>query len=724
MNFLNIDNYISELKKYDIYNEDIDKIIEAYEFATMAHQGQFRKSGEPFIIHPITVSLIIAEWRLESDLIIAGLLHDVIEDTFYSYEDISEKFGVHIAILVDGVTKLDKVKYTDKEVFQADNLRKMILAMAKDVRVILIKLADRLHNMRTLQFQREDRKKPIAQETLEIYAPFAHKLGMFQVKMELEDLCLYYLDNEKYLEIEEKVNKKNLDRHNNIEKIIEILKKALLDFNIEYIDIYGRAKNYYSIYKKMVIQKKLFSELYDVIAVRIIVKDIKDCYGALGVVHSLWSPIPNRFKDYIATPKPNMYQSLHTTVLSNLSSPFEIQIRTEEMHQIAEYGIAAHFKYKHKNSTDSKLYDTLTLIGQIFEQEQESATSLDYLNNVKYELNSELIYVFTPQGKVIELPKGATPIDFAYKIHSDIGNKCIGAKVDGRIVPLNFELENGKIVEIITSKASGGPSRDWLKFVKSNQTKNKIKQWFKKERHEENVEKGKEILDREIIKNGFKIKDFLNSEYLNIILHRLSLSKLEDLYAAVGYGGILTNQVIPKLRELVREKQKEKEETIINNDNINVTKKKRKKSNNGIIVEGLDETDIRIAKCCNPVPGDNIIGFITRGRGITIHQINCSNLETSEESRNRYIEVSWSSNKLASYEAGLELTVDDRKGILAEIAVLPSSLNISLNSINSRKLNTGMVIINIVLEINSKNELEKIIAKFKQIKGVISVKRF
>ena len=725
---MNREIYIQKLEALNLEGINIERIIRAYDFGAKAHEGQFRKSGEPYFIHPAEVSLILAELEMDDDTLIAGLLHDVIEDTAYTYENLSLEFGESVAYLVDGVTKLGKIHYETKEEREAENLRKMFLAMAEDIRVILIKLADRLHNIRTLKFQTDDKKREKAQETLEIYAPIAHRLGIFKIKWELEDLSLLYIDPEGYYDLVARVNRKRSEREAYIHDVISQLKEELQAIGI-YAEISGRPKNFYSIYKKMVYQHKSFNEIFDITAVRIILDSVKDCYGVLGIVHTLWKPIPGRFKDYIAMPKANMYQSLHTTVISGVGDPFEIQIRTKEMHAVAEYGIAAHWKYKEgkddgKDSAD--LDNKLSWLRSMMEVQKDLESPTEFMDSLKFELTSNQVYVFTPQGKVVELPMGSTPVDFAYKIHSAVGNKCVGAKVDGRIVPLNFVLENGKIIEIITSKTATGPSRDWLKFVRSTEAKNKIKHWFKKERREENIEKGKEMLDREIRRNGFHMKDFLKSEWQELILKRLTVKTLEDLYASVGYGGILTGQVIPKIRELYKEDEKKNRE----NQSITLTtqqfkppSKKIDKGNQGIIVEGIDNTLVRFAKCCSPVPGDRIIGFITRGRGVTVHRLDCSNLETHEEARNRYIEVSWAKDEIVAYQSEIQVVAQDRKGLLSEITMLMAETNVVVNGVNARRTKDGIALINLSLEIQNTEQLTRIINRFRSMADVIDVKR-
>lgn len=725
---LNREIYLQKLKALDLKGINIERIMKAYDFGAKAHDGQFRKSGEPYFIHPAEVSLILAELDMDDDTLIAGLLHDVIEDTEYTYQQIAEVFGESVAYLVDGVTKLGKIHYETKEEREAENLRKMFLAMAEDIRVILIKLADRLHNIRTLKFQTDDKKREKAQETLEIYAPIAHRLGIFKIKWELEDLSLLYIDPEGYYDLVARVNRKRSEREAYIHDVISQLKEELKNVGI-YAEISGRPKNFYSIYKKMVYQHKNFNEIFDITAVRVILDSVKDCYGVLGIVHTLWKPIPGRFKDYIAMPKANMYQSLHTTVISGIGDPFEIQIRTKDMHAVAEYGIAAHWKYKEGKDNDkdnADLDNKLSWLRSMMEVQKDLESPTEFMDSLKFELTSNQVYVFTPQGKVVELPAGSTPVDFAYKIHSAVGNKCVGAKVDGRIVPLNFVLENGKIVEIITSKTAAGPSRDWLKFVKSTEAKNKIKHWFKKERREENIEKGKEMLEREIRRNGFHMKDFLKSDWQEAILKRLTVKHLEDLYASVGYGGILTGQVIPKIRELYKEeerKHRENQSVTLEQSAYKAPPKKQDKGNQGIIVEGIDNTVVRFAKCCSPVPGDRIIGFITRGRGVTVHRMDCPNLETHEEARSRYIEVSWAKDEIVAYSSEIQIVAQDRKGLLSEITVLMAETNVVVNGVNARRTKGDIALINLNLEIQNTEQLTRIINRFRTMPDVIDVKR-
>jgi GTP pyrophosphokinase len=676
----------------------------------------------------------LAELELDEDTIIAGLLHDVVEDTKYTLEDVSKEFGEQVSLLVDGVTKLGQIHYETKEERQAENLRKMFLAMAKDIRVILIKLADRLHNMRTLKYMTDSKKKEKAEETLEIYAPIAHRLGISKLKWELEDLSFLYLDPEGYYDLVSKVNKKREERENNINNVIIELKKAVAEDDI-HCEITGRPKNFYSIYKKMAYQNKTFEEIYDLTAIRIIVESIKDCYGVLGIAHNLWIPLPGRFKDYISIPKPNLYQSLHTTVMSGAGEPFKIQIRTAEMHRIAEYGIAAHWKYKEGiESSQGEMENRLSWLRQMMEWQRDLSDPKEFMDSLKIDLFTNQVFVFTPEGEVIDLPLGSTPVDFAYKIHSAVGNKCIGAKVNGRIVPLNFQLANGQIIEVLTSNNAAGPSRDWLKFVKSNQAKNKIKNWFKKERREDNIKEGKDMLDREIKRSGFHPKELLKDDWVDPIIEKLGMNTIEDLYAAIGYGGIMLNQIVPKLKE--KHKLENKPTTSLLEQMAEGfdpehqprererEKKRKQKAANGVVVKGVDDMLVRFAKCCNPVPGDNIIGYITRGRGVTIHRTDCVNFEKSEDAQSRFIEVSWDKKEQqTSYSSEVQIIAPDRKGLLGEVTVLITDLNLTVTGVNAKLSKNNIAIINLTLEISNSEQLTKLINKIKSMPDIIEVKR-
>ncbi len=721
---MNLNEYLSQLREYAPY-VDMALIEDAFLFGQKAHEGQLRKDGSPFFDHPANVSLILAQLEMDEKTIVAALLHDTVEDTEVTLEDVVAKFGEEIAALVDGVTKLEVINYETKQERQVENLRKMFLAMASDIRVILIKLADRLHNIRTLGAMTIEKQKEKAEETIEIYAAIAHRLGIFTIKWELEDLSLKYYDPEGYRDLVQKVNLKRTERESIINDYIRQIAEALGALHLEF-EIYGRPKNFYSIYKKMKYQHKEFDEIYDLTAIRIICEDIKDCYSALGAVHTLWKPIPGRFKDYIAMPKPNLYQSLHTTLMGN-GEPFEIQIRTREMHEIAEYGIAAHWKYKEgTKNTHQEMEEKLNSFRQMMAFQSDLKDPSEFMKSLRLDLFNSEVFVFTPDGAVLDLPIGATPVDFAYRIHTEVGNKCVGAKVNGRIVPLNYQLQNGQRVEILTSKGSMGPSRDWLKFVKSTQAKQRIKQWFKKERRDENVEKGQEMLVSEVRKQNIPTKAVLNDDFLDPILKRLSLKNVEDLYNAVGYGGILTSQVIPKIREKYNKERKEeqmKEAAEVFKPEEVVKKPSPKRNEAGVTVKGMDDILVRFAKCCSPVPGDDIIGYITRGRGVTIHRSDCENFEKSEDARNRFIEVAWATDTEASYLTHVQIISSDRKGLLTDITMLMHEQSMMMTGINAKIDKKGIAIVNLSIEISDIEELNKLMRKLKAMEEVIEVKR-
>ncbi len=716
-----LEKLISKIEQYNP-QADLQMVIKAYQYADAAHEGQLRNSGEKYIVHPVNVALILAELNMDTPTIIAGLLHDVIEDTNTSYDKIVEEFGKEVADIVDGVTKLKKLKYKTKQENQAENLRKMVLAMAKDIRVIIVKLADRLHNMRTLEYMTDEKKKEKALETLEIYAPIAHRLGMSKIKWELEDLSLRYLDPENYYDLVEKVSKRRREREAYIQNIISILKEKLSEMDI-HCDISGRPKNFYSIYKKMFNQGKTFEQIFDLTAVRILVDNIKDCYGALGIVHTLWKPLPGRFKDYIAMPKPNMYQSLHTTVIGNEGEIFEVQIRTYEMHKTAEYGIAAHWKYKEGYSKSDSFDDKLTWLRQLLEWQADLNDPREFMETLKIDFFTDEVFVFTPKGDVINLPDGSTPIDFAYRVHTAVGNSCVGAKVDGRIVPINYKLKNGNIVEVITSVNSGGPSRDWLKIVKSTQAKNKIKQFFKQKDKDFNVARGKEMLEKEIKRLGYKPNEILRDEWIKNTATKVSINSIDDLYSAIGYGSITLNQVIGKLKEYYNEFYKITDENAFIESKLQQTQQKKSKHTQGVNVKGVDNVKVRFSKCCNPVPGDDIIGFITRGRGVSIHRTDCPNIVYNDESSERLIEVSWDIEKKASYNAEVQVRAIDRSGILAEVAARVTDSGAGLISLNARTSKERLVNINMILEINDIEQLKELMKKLRKIKNVTDVFR-
>lgn len=714
---------------------NVELVEKAYYFGKKAHEGQFRKSGEPYFIHPIAVANILASMELDIETITAGLLHDVVEDTEYTYEDIEKEFSKEVADLVDGVTKLGQIKYQSKEETQAENLRKMFLAMAKDIRVILIKLADRLHNMRTLKYMSPEKAKSKAKETLEIYGGIAHRLGISKIKWELEDLALRYIDPDGYYDLVDKVAIKRSQREAYIEQIVELLNEKFEEVNI-HCDVYGRPKHFYSIYRKMNNKHKDFEEIFDLTAVRIIVDTVKDCYAVLGMVHTLWKPMPGRFKDYIAMPKPNLYQSLHTTVIGPNGEPVEIQIRTMEMHTIAEYGIAAHWKYKEgkTNLREDKVEEKLQWLRQMMEWEKDLKDPHEFLDALKEDVFNSQVYVFTPKGDVIEMPAGATPIDFAYRVHTNIGNKCVGAKIDGRIVPIDYKLQNGNIVEILTSSNSNGPSRDWLNIVKTPNAKSRIRQWFKKERREENIERGTEILEKEYKKYGLPLREPALEKYMLQIAKKFNQPSVEDLVATIGYGGIMVSQVVPKLRDYyikeVKKPQKDnsksgEEEFKKHNLSDAEYKKKRKKNNcQGIIVKGLDNILIRFAKCCNPLPGDEIIGYITKGRGVAIHRKDCLNAQQEGKAfQNRLVEVAWANSDKGKFEGEVQIKAADRKGIINDITHTVAVDKVGLNGINARKGKNDVVNINLLIEVNNIDELNELMRKIKAIPGVEEIYR-
>ncbi|MBZ4644841.1 MAG: (p)ppGpp synthetase, RelA/SpoT family [Clostridia bacterium] len=718
--------YRKLIEKVNKYNPqcDWDMLSRAYKFSKEAHEGQHRVSGEPYIMHPLEVAHILADLELDCESLVAGILHDVIEDTSYSYEEIKNMFGEQVALLVDGVTKLGKIPYTTKEEQQVENLRKMFLAMAKDIRVILIKLADRLHNMRTLKSMPEDKQREKAKETLEVYAPLAHRLGITKIKWELEDLSLRYLDPIAYYEIVESIAQKRQERDAHIKAIIDTISARLKEIGIQgHID--GRPKHFYSIYRKMFAQGKSIEEIYDLFAVRVIVNSVKDCYGVLGMVHELYKPIPGRFKDYIAMPKPNMYQSLHSTVIGPAGKPFEIQIRTWDMHRIAEYGIAAHWKYKEGKTGTSDLDSKLAWVRQLLEIQRDLTDAEEFMQTLKIDLFADEVFVFTPKGDVINLPAGSTPIDFAYAIHSAVGNRMMGAKVNGKIVPIEYVLKNGDIVEILTAATVHGPSRDWLKIAKTSQARNKINQWFKKDKREENIARGKELIEKELKKIGLTHNQLFKNEWVEIVLKKYSFNSLDDLYANIGYGGISASKVVTRLRDEYKKTIKPEtpevmpEETDVPS-NIN---KRRKQNNNGIIVKGIENCLVRLSRCCNPVPGDEIIGYITRGRGVSIHTKDCSNVSYSDDEKNRLIEVAWETSQSAAYLSDIQVLANDRSGLLVEVTNSVADSKIPLKAMNARTSKEKIAVINLTLEITDTEQLDKIIKKLRKIDGVFEVNR-
>lgn len=709
---------INKIKEYNP-DADFDKITEAFDMAEEHHRGQKRNSGEDYIIHPFNVALILAGMNMDTQTIIAGLLHDTVEDTDVTYDDVKEKFGVDVANIVDGVTKLTKLKYKSKKEKQAENIRKMVLAMAKDIRVVIVKLADRLHNMRTLEYMTPAKKKEKALETIEIYAPIADRLGMSRVKWELEDLSLRYLEPEKYYKLVDMVNKRRHERESLINSIISRLEESLENVGIK-SEIYGRPKNFFSIYKKMAIKGKAFDEIYDLSAVRVLVEDIKDCYGVLGVVHTLWKPIPGRFKDYIAMPKPNNYQSLHTTVIDDNGETFEVQIRTYDMHKIAEYGIAAHWKYKSGATKTTPFDKNLTWLRQLLEWQKDLNDPEDFMETLKVDFFADEVFVFTPNGDVINLPEDSTPIDFAYRIHSDVGNTCVGAKVNGRIVPLNYRLKNGNIVEVITNSSSG-PSMDWLNIVKSPQARKKITQYFKIKNRDKNIERGEQIIEREIKKMGYRPSDLMKEEYIDEVSERMGTSSKDDLYAGLGFGSITINQILFKLVEIYKREHKKDAEVL--EQKVKKFAASENRSTDGIKVKGdADNLKIRFAKCCNPVPGDDIVGYITIGRGISVHRRDCKNI-INQDVNKRFINVSWDEEEITSYNAAIEVRALDKPNVISDVANRIHDAKFDLTRFNARKNRDGDVIISLSIEITDKNDLQKMISKLRRVENVLDVYR-
>lgn len=713
------------VKKYSP-NTNFEMIDKAYRVALDAHKEQKRYSGIPYILHPLNVAITVAEMELDWQSICAALLHDVVEDTDYTADDIKEMFGTQVAELVDGVTKLDKIQFTSKEEREMENLRKMFLAMAKDIRVIMIKFADRLHNMTTLISMTEEKQREKARETLNIFAPLAHRLGMYKIKWELEDLSLKYIDPVAYYEIVEGISQKRQEREAFIAHVKSALTDKLTGIGIKCV-IDGRPKHFYSIYRKMFTQNKTLDQIYDLFAVRIITENLHDCYAALGAAHELYIPMPGRFKDYIAMPKPNMYQSLHTTVIGPDGIPFEIQIRTKEMHAIAENGIAAHWKYKEGTSaSDAKMEQNLAWVKQLLEIQKDATDEEEFLSALKIDLFTDQVFVFTPKGDVMSFPAGATPIDFAFAVHSAVGCKMQGAKVNGKIVPLDYAMQNGDIIEIITSSAVHGPNLDWLKIVKTSQARNKINQWFKKENREENIVKGKEMLEKELKRQSISSLNLLRTEYLDPLIKRYGFKSHDDLYSAVGFGGMPVNKVISRLKEEYRKDSATSNELMPADIVSSSPKSKKSSSSSGIVIEGIDSCLIRYAHCCNPVPGDKIVGYITRGRGVSIHRQDCANIAnaySNEEEKARLIEVSWEINKEVAYLSNIKIVANDRNGMLVDIANIVSDAKVPVKGMNARTTKDGLAIVEITLEITNVEELEKVINKLGAVSGVIDVSR-
>ena len=716
---------LKELMGKSGYKFDLERIDKAYNFALEAHKDQRRVSGLPYILHPTSVACILVNLGMDTDSIIAALLHDVVEDTEYTLEDVTKLFGADIALLIDGLTKLSKIKYSNREEQQAENLRKMLIAMSSDIRVIIIKLADRLHNMRTIGCMKEQKRRDKALENMEVYAPIAHRLGITAVKEEMEDLSLRYLDPIGYAEIEEELNNTAHDR----EDFIASLKEEILERSrdtVPNMSIKGRVKSIHSIYRKTFMKGKTVDEIYDIFAVRVIVDSVIDCYNVLGIIHDIYKPIPNRFKDYISTPKPHMYQSLHTTVINHRGIPFEVQIRTWDMHHTAEYGIAAHWKYK--AGVDSKNGDSLdehlSWVRKMLDIQKEAVDATDIVSTIKTDLNPNEVFVFTPKGDVINLPSGATVIDLAYTIHSAVGNSMIGAKVDRRIVPIDYQLKTGEIVEILTQKDAQGPKRDWLKIVRTSEARSKIRSWFKKEKREENIEEGKAEFERELRKNAMNIPEKELEDFLSKVNLKIQVNTLEDFYAAIGYGGIQLWKIMPRIRELYQKiygKQNTEPVAVPTPQQTH-----RKKVGSGVIVEGMDDVLIKFSRCCNPVPGDDIIGFITRGYGVSIHKCGCTNVPedvSKAEEPERWVSAHWEQSVREVFQTSLEIIGMDRTGFLADVSNQLSALHIMIRSLNCKELPGGMAIINVTIDVTDTAHLKSIISRLSGVRGITSINR-
>ena len=722
-----IEDIISTVKKQK-GRRDIKIIQKAYEYAKSKHGDQLRKSGEPYIIHPVQVAYTLATLGMDDNTICAALLHDVLEDTNTTYEELEKEFNSEVAYMVDGVTKLGKLQYASVEEQQVENYRKMFLAMGKDIRVILIKLSDRLHNMRTLKYLSRDRQIANAKETMELYAPLANRLGVYSLKWELEDLSFKYLYPEDFREIVEGIDKKREERLKFIELIMDQIKAELKKQKID-AEVTGRAKHLYSIYRKMKRDNSTLDQIYDLFALRIIVNSVKDCYAALGIVHDLYNPMPGRFKDYIAVPKPNMYQSLHTTLIGPKGTPFEVQIRTWDMHRVAEYGIAAHWAYKESSFFSGKKAnvkveeDKLAWVRETLEWQSDMQDPEEFMQTLKKELFEDEVYVFTPKGAIKVLPKGATPIDFAYQIHEQIGHHMVGCKINSKMMPIITPLKSGDIVEILTSDQSKGPSRDWLKFVKSSGARNKILSWFKKNQREENIEKGKEIIERELKKIGVKHDDLFKPEFINAALNRYKYSTIDDMYASVGFGSISSGKIIARMLEEYRKVHKEDdiEKTLeaLSKEKVH----KEKPSQNGIIVKGIDNCLVKLSKCCNPVPGDEIIGYITRGRGVSVHRTDCVNTKKLLEEGNRIIDVYWSDTKKTAYSADIEVYANDRLGLLADVVKVLGDNKCNIMAVTSKTNRERIAVIELTIEVENTEKLNNVLKNLRKVDSVYEVKR-
>lgn len=714
-------------------------VQKACDFAAYVHKEQYRQSGEPYIMHPIQVAGILANLKMDPETVAAGFLHDTVEDTLITLGDIEELFGKDVAVIVDGVSKISKIKYKSNQEQLAENHRKLLLAMSHDIRVIIVKLADRLHNMRTLQHLRPDKQRRISNETLEIYAPLAERLGISTIKWELEDISLRYLNPQQYYRIVHLMNSRRTQREEYISEAIGEIQGAIQDLNLTGTDIYGRPKHIYSVYRKMVDQHKQFSQIYDLLAIRVITQSIRDCYAVLGAIHTKWKPMPGRFKDYIAMPKANMYQSLHTTVVGPEGKPLEIQIRTEEMHRVAEYGVAAHWAYKEGQKDQVKETNTgdkLNWFKEIVELQNESSDAADFMEGVKGDLFGDRVYAFTPKGDVFELPKGAGPLDMAYTIHTEVGNKTTGAKVNGKIVPLDYAIKNGDIVDILTSSSSSGPSRDWINLVSTRRARNKIKQFFRHEDHDENVLKGRELIEHQLRQMGFNPADVMTDEKVKKVAVNMNYSQIDDLYAAVGFGDMAPVGVSNRLtddvrsqREEERQRQQEKdlleEHQTISNDNKTEQKKKKKNSSNGVLIDGAENLLVRLSHCCSPVPGDPIVGYITKGRGVSVHRTDCPNVKHAEEQGERIIDVHWEdvNDEHEVYSADLEVQGYNRNGLLNDVLKSVNNQTKNLSSINGKIDHNRMVIISLTIGVHNLMHLERIMDTLKNVKDVYVIKR-
>ncbi|WML54166.1 bifunctional (p)ppGpp synthetase/guanosine-3',5'-bis(diphosphate) 3'-pyrophosphohydrolase [Neobacillus sp. PS3-12] len=722
---LTAEQVIDKTRAY-LNDENVELVKRAHEYAKHAHREQYRKSGEPYIIHPIQVAGILADLEMDPATVAAGFLHDVVEDTSVTLKDLETVFNEEVAMLVDGVTKLGKIKYKSHEEQQAENHRKMFVAMAQDIRVILIKLADRLHNMRTLKHLPVEKQRRIANETLEIFAPLAHRLGISKIKWELEDIALRYLNPQQYYRIVNLMKKKRAEREQYLDDVIAEVRSRMGEVSIK-AELSGRPKHIYSIYRKMVLQNKQFSEIYDLLAVRIVVNSIKDCYAVLGIIHTCWKPMPGRFKDYIAMPKPNMYQSLHTTVIGPKGDPLEVQIRTFEMHRIAEFGVAAHWAYKEGKTLEdgNEFEEKMTWFREILEFQNDIANAEEFMESLKIDLFSDMVFIFTPKGDVIELPAGSVPIDFAYRIHSEIGNKTIGAKVNGKMVTLDYKLKTGDIIEILTSKHSYGPSQDWLKLAQTSQAKNKIRAFFKKQRREENIDKGRELVEKEIRTMEFDVKEILTLENLKKVAEKFNFTNEDDMYAAVGYNGVTALQVANRLTEKWRKKRDQEQATNIANKISDLKAfPSSKKRESGVRVSGIDNLLIRLSKCCNPVPGDEIVGFITKGRGVSVHRADCTNIETSD-AQSRLIPVEWETtlNDRKEYNVDIEITGYDRRGLLNSVLQAVNEAKTNISAVSGKTDRNKMATINMTIMIHNVSHLQKVVERIKQIPDIYSVRR-